>query len=382
MEDNRAPDPLTERQAFIVLNALPHIGSTARNRLLNEMSGDPRAVFAAGASRLAAIEGVSPAFGRAVAAWRKYFDLGREEIRMTQSRVDFITLRDEAYPKPLREIQDPPVGLYRRGPHAFETPAIAIVGSRRATLYGKNVANKLGVELARLGFCVASGLARGIDTAAHEGALAAGGRTVAVLGTGIDIVYPSENFDLFRRIAESGAVLSEFPFGRPAALHSFPMRNRIVSGLSAAVVVVESAADGGAMITARFAGDQGRTLLAVPGRIDQPTSAGCHQLIRDGAILVTGVDDIVDELSYLTGLRPSQPAAAPARASKSQTRLTDDEARIFACFDGGEIPTPEILAARAGLTAAEIAAALTMLELKQRIAKRLDGSYEALESPN
>ena len=155
-----------------------------------------------------------------------------------------------------------------------------------------NVAWSLGAELGRLGFCVVSGLARGIDTAAHEGALSVEGKTVGVLGTGPDAVYPPENGVLFRRIKGSGALLSEFPFGRPAIRQSFPMRNRVVSGMSAAVVVVESAVDGGAMITARFAGEQGRNVFAVPGRIDQATSAGCHQLIRDGAtLLITQSND-------------------------------------------------------------------------------------------
>ena len=194
--------------------------------------------------------------------------------------------------------------LHRKGGYLFEQPCIAVVGSRRTTLYGQSVAKKLGSDLARLGFCVVSGLARGIDTAAHEGALSVGGKTAAVLGCGIDIVYPPENLDLYRRIVETGAVLSEFPFGRKADKQTFPMRNRVVAGISEAVVVVESDVQGGAMITARFAGEQGRLIYAVPGRIDQPTSHGCHQLIRDGATLFTGIDDILNELNYLDGLRP------------------------------------------------------------------------------
>jgi DNA processing protein len=377
MENDRLPDSLTERQAFLVLNALPHIGSIARNRLLGEFGGDPRAIFTAKAARLEAVPGMSSAFRGTIAAWRRHFDLGREEERMARSGTDFFTPRDEIYPRALREIHDPPLALYRRGPYAFDRPAVAIVGSRRATLYGRAVAKKLGAELARRGFCVVSGLARGIDTAAHEGALEAGGRTVGVLGTGIDIVYPSENLPLFRRIAEGGAVLSEFPLGRAAASYSFAMRNRIVSGLSAAVVVVESDVDGGGMITARFAGEQGRMLLVVPGRIDQPTSAGCHQLIRDGATLLTGVEDILEELNYLEGLHPQAIAAGAKARVDGGAALTEGEAQVWECFRGGEALTPDALAALADLPAAEIAAALMMLELKQRIAKRLDGAYEA-----
>ena len=296
---------LTEAQAFLVLNALPNIGPITLNRLLAELGGDPRTVLAADARRLQAVKGVGPAIRATLAGWREAFDLAREEERMAQSGADFITTRDAAYPRLLKEINDPPIGLYRRGRYAFGQPCVAIVGSRRTTLYGQATAKKLGAELARLGFCVVSGLARGIDTAAHEGALSVGGKTAAVLGTGPDIVYPPENLELYRRIAESGAILSEFPFGRRADRQSFAMRNRIVAGMSEAVIVVESDVNGGAMITARFAGEQGRLLFAVPGRIDQNTSAGCHQLIRDGATLLTGVDDVLSELSYLDGFRPA-----------------------------------------------------------------------------
>jgi DNA processing protein len=377
MEADRPPDFLTERQAFLVLNALSPIGSIALNRLLAAFGGDPRAVFSAEASQLESVEGVTAAFSGKIARWRGHFDLAREEERMARSGADFLSVRDDIYPKVLREIHDPPLGLYRRGPYAFEQPAVAIVGSRRATPYGKSVARKLAGELVRRGFCVVSGLARGVDTAAHEGALEAGGRTVGVLGTGIDIVYPSENLELFRRIAAAGAILSEFPFGRPAAPYSFAMRNRIVSGLSAAVVVVESDVDGGAMITARFAGEQGRMLLAVPGRIDQPTSAGCHQLLRDGATLLTGVEDILEELNYLAGLNPQVLAAGSAGFADGGADLTEEEARVLEHFRGGEPLTLDALAARLEQPAAPIAAALMMLELKRRITKRLDGAYEA-----
>jgi DNA processing protein len=289
--------------------------------------------------------------------------------------VDYLALGDPGYPRLLREISDPPAGLYRRGPYGFDRPGIAVVGSRRPTLYGLRVARALADDLARRGFCVISGLARGIDTAAHEGALAAGGPTVAVLGTGLDVVYPPENGDLHRRIGEAGAVLSEFPLGRPPDRRAFPRRNRIVSGLAVAVVVVESAPDGGAMITARMAGEQGRPLFAVPGRIDQPTSAGCHQLIRDGAALLTGAGDILEELSYLEG-RLAPAAAAPAARGRRIPALPADEARVLACFRGGEILGADALVAPTGLAAGPIAAALLGLELKGLLVRQLDGRYE------
>jgi DNA processing protein len=310
-----ASPELNEQQAFLVLNALPNIGPITLNRVLAELAGDPRAVFTAGSRRLEAVSGVGPVISATIAQWRDHFDLVREEERMAKAATTFITPRDPGYPKMLKEIHDPPIGLYRKGSYDFGQHCIAIVGSRRTTLYGQSVAKKLGADLARLGFCVVSGLARGIDTAAHEGALSVGGKTAAVLGCGIDIVYPPENLGLYRQIEEQGAILSEFPFGRRADKQSFPMRNRVVAGICQAVVVVETDVSGGSMITARFAGEQGRLIFAVPGRIDQNTSAGCHQLIRDGATLLTGVDDILSELSYLDGLRP-QPIPPKLGAGK------------------------------------------------------------------
>ncbi len=400
---------LTEHQAFLVLNALPNIGPITLNRLLAELGGDPREVFRVSRARLESVKGVGPVIAQTIGAWREHVDVAREEETMARHGAVFITTRDPGYPKLLREIHDPPIGLYRKGGYRFEHRCVAIVGSRRTTLYGQGIAKTFGAELARLGFCVVSGLARGIDTAAHEGALSVGGRTAGVLGTGIDTIYPPENLGLYRRIeAEGGAVLSEFPFGRRADRQSFAMRNRIVAGMCEATVVVESDVDGGAMITAKFAGEQGRLILAVPGRIDQNTSAGCHQLIRDGATLLTSVDDLLSELSYLDGLRPQRIPAkggaaadddelglglpAATEAGDAETRaaagpgagragpvpaLTPEEARVLECFRGGAILTPDALSGPSGLGAAQLSATLMMLELKRLIAKRADGAFEA-----
>jgi DNA processing protein len=373
---------LTERQAFLVLNALPNIGPITLNRLLEELGNDPREVLRVSARRLEGVKGVGPVISATLLNWQQHFDLGREEERMAKSGADFITTRDVGYPKLLKEISDPPIGLYRKGRYAFDRPCIAIVGSRRTTLYGMATAKKLGADLARLGFCVVSGLARGIDTAAHDGALSVGGKTAGVIGSGIDIIYPPENLDLYRRIEAEGAVLSEFPFGRRADRQSFPMRNRVVAGMCEATILVESDVNGGAMITARFAGEYGRLIFAVPGRIDQPSSAGCHQLIRDGATLLTSVDDILSELSYLDGLRPQtipEPSAARlgGKSTSAAMNLTPDEQAVFACFAGGAIIGPDRIVEQTGLASSQISAALMMLELKRLIAKRTDGAFEA-----
>jgi DNA processing protein len=368
---------MTEAQAFLVLNALPNIGPITLNRLLSELGGDPRAVFEVGKARLEQVRGVGPAISGTIAHWQEHFDLAREESRLAQAQAEFVTHRNPAYPPMLREIHDPPIGLYRKGSYDFSSPCIAIVGSRKITLYGQKTARQLAGDLAQRGFCIVSGLARGIDTAAHEGALDAGGRTAAVLGTGIDIIYPPENLALYRKIEDSGAILTEFPFGRRADRQSFAMRNRIVAGICAAVIVVETDVSGGSMITARFAGEQGRLVFAVPGRIDQPTSAGCHQLIRDGATLLTSVDDVLSELTYLQGLRPAPiPAKVNSASAAGAEGLSADEAKVWSCFSGGTILAPDAIAGLTGLSAAEISVALMMLELKRLIAKRADGTYE------
>ena len=369
---------LTEKQAFLVLNALPNIGPISLNRMLDQMGGDPRDVLRANARELERVKGIGPTISGAIVRWEEKFDLAREERRLEQANAQFVTCRDEGYPPLLREIYDPPIGLYQKGSYVLDRPAIAMVGSRKTTLYGQKVAKTLARELTQAGFCVVSGLARGIDTVAHEGALEAGGPTIAVLGTGIDTIYPAENLDLFRAVEANGAVMAEFPFGRRADRQSFAMRNRIVAGMSAGVIVIESDAAGGSMITARFAGEQGRLLFAVPGRIDQSTSAGCHQLIRDGAMLVTCVDDILAEFTYLDGLRPApigEKVAAGEEPSEGPP-LSDAEAKVFACFKGGAELSADELTALTGLPVAEVSTALMMLELQRRLAKRLDGRFE------
>ncbi len=368
---------LTPAQAYLVLNALPNIGPVNLRRLLSEFADDPVAVLAAGAKSLERVKGVGLAISGTITQWQEHFDLAREEARIAKARAVFVTCADAHYPAALREIYDPPIGLYQRGDYTFDRPGFAIVGSRKTTLYGQKIARTLAAELTRAGFCIVSGLARGIDSHAHEGALEAGGPTVGVLGTGMDIIYPPENLDLYRKTAANGAVVSEFPFGRRADRQSFAMRNRIVAGMSQGVIVIESDVAGGSMITARFAGEQGRQLFAVPGRIDQPTSAGCHQLIRDGATLVTCVDDILAEFSYLDGLKPQPIVSTEDGGASDGPPMSPAEQKVFACFRGGGQLGPDDLTPLTGLGISEVTTALMMLELQRRVAKRTDGRYEA-----
>lgn len=367
---------LTQRQSLLVLNGLPHVGPVMLRHLMDAFDGDAVAVLSGDRAKLLSVKGVGAKVVDTLMHWERRFNLLKEEAAMAKSNTRFFAHDDSEYPAMLREIYDSPIGLYWRGEYVVDRPCIAIVGTRRATLYGRSVAKRFASELARLGFCIVSGMARGTDTAAHEGALEVGGKTVAVFGCGLDIIYPPENLDLYKQIVVEGAVASEFRFGRRADRQSFPMRNRVVSGMCEAVIVIESDAAGGSMITARFAGEQGRQLMVVPGRIDQASSVGCHQLLRDGATLVTSVDDILEELRYARPVEQDLNFDS-SESSMSMPSLSSAELAVLGSFQGGNILFLDEMAQQLGSPASEIAATLMGLELKRLVVKRADGSFEA-----
>jgi len=372
------PAQLSQRQALLALNALPHVGPVTLRRLMDVFNRDAVAVLSAPRAQLLEVEGIGKKVADTLIDWPDQFDLAKEVTHMRRTGTRFFIQEDVKYPELLREIYDPPIGLYWQGEYIVDRPCVAIVGTRRSTLYGRRVAKRIAAELARLGFCVVSGMASGIDTAAHEGALEVGGKTVAVFGCGLDTIYPPENLDLYQKIVAHGAVVSEFPFGRRADRQTFPMRNRVVAGICQGVVVVESAASGGSMITARFAGEQGRTLMAVPGRIDQASSVGCHQLIRDGAIMVTSVDDILEELRYQRTQFPGEESQLNLGGEDTaQLQVSEAEQVVLDCFAGGEFDLLDDIAERLGKPIAELSGILMSLELKRLIVKRADGRFEA-----
>ena len=372
------PTQLSQRQALLALNALPHVGPVTLRRLMDAFNRDAVAVLSAPRAQLLEVGGIGKKAANTLIDWADRFDLTREVTQMRRTGTRFFIQEDVKYPELLREIYDPPIGLYWQGEYIVDRPCVAIVGTRRSTLYGRRVAKKIAAELARLGFCVVSGMASGIDTAAHEGALKVGGKTVAVFGCGLDTIYPPENLDLYQKIVAHGAVVSEFPFGRRADRQTFPMRNRVVAGICQGVVVVESAASGGSMITARFAGEQGRTLMAVPGRIDQASSVGCHQLIRDGAIMVTSVDDILEELRYQRTQFPCEESQLNLGGEDAaQLQVSEAEQAVLDCFSGGEFGLLDDIAERLCKPIAELSGILMSLELKRLIVKRADGRFEA-----
>ena len=369
-----SPAELSRDDALLVLNGLPGVGPVMLRRLLDWFGGDPLAILKAAGTELVKVRGVGPKAVSSIRSWNDGDWLERERKRLQDHGARFITLENEDFPRALLETFDPPIGLYCRGTPPKE-PCVSIVGTRRPSLYGLRMAEKLSAGLARAGFCIVSGMARGIDAAAHEGALGAGGKTVAVFGCGIDVIYPPEHLDLFRRIVESGAVFSEFSFGRRADRQTFPMRNRLVAGMSAGVIVVESAANGGSLITARFAGEQGRQVFAVPGRVDQSTAEGCNQLIREGATLVTSASEVVDELAPALNLAPVE--AEPASSKDAVGNLSPGESAVYGSLSEGALMRPDAIADQAGLPVHEVMSTLTLLELKRLVCRHSDGSFEA-----
>jgi DNA processing protein len=353
-------DPLAQR---VLLNGLKGVGPVTVRRLREAFGGDLSVALGAPADQLARIEGISRPVAAAIAA--REFDWAKEIGRARDLGFRLLSDEDAGWPTPLSRLWDPPLLLYAEGERFPSERSVGIIGSRHCTTYGTSLARSFARDLAKAGWWIVSGLARGIDTAAHEGALDAEGRTAAVVGHGLDLTFPPEAVRLRSRMKTDGCVLSEFPLGRPADRQTFPQRNRIVAGLVRVMVVVETDVDGGSMITARFAGDLGKTLCAVPGRADSPSSRGCHALIRDGATLVASVDDILTELGESRG----SPALALVEAPP-------EFARWLPHFGGGAAQDAESLAGLADCSVADAAVGLTLMEIRGVLVRRPDGRHE------
>ncbi|HBR15163.1 MAG TPA: DNA-protecting protein DprA [Candidatus Omnitrophica bacterium] len=389
---------MTELDALLVLNAVAGVGNI-RVRKLVEQYGSAHKLFSLDEAELRENGVPQPAVQNILNFPRDNF-LKNEYNLITQKKVKLVDYRDESYPVNLRGIPDAPIVLYVRGSILKDNEAsIAIVGSRRCSLYGSSVSGQFAGRLAELGFCVVSGLARGIDTAAHQGALKAKGQTQAVMGCGLAQIYPPENKNLFEEISEKGAVISEFSMETPPAPYNFPRRNRVISGLSWGVVVVEAALRSGALITADCALEQGRDVFAVPGKVDNPGSWGAHNLIKQGAKLVSSVEDILEELELpltrfleerkaragqdipqdkeLPNLMPSNPFVTSAahgnclEALPSEGELTEEENAVYRHLSDSPVHVDE-LSLRCARPAAFIGSVLLQLELK-RVVKQLPG---------
>jgi DNA processing protein len=357
---------MQEREAWLALNLVPHVGP-ATFALLLEHFGTAKRALKAPLRELQEISGVGGATAEAIRSFPAEEVLRRELEVMEREGAHFLTLKDPEYPAPLRHIPHPPPVLCARGEWIeSDQKAVAIVGSRNASPYGLGVAERLASELAVRGITIVSGMARGIDAAAHRGALKAGGRTIAVFGSGLDVMYPKEHRRLAKEIGGAGALFSEFPFGTQPLQSNFPQRNRLISGLSLGVVVVEAALDSGALITAHYALEQGREVFAVPGPIAHRLSRGCHRLIKEGAKLTESWEDVLEELK----VHPLPATEVPSFVT-TLPPVEGEEERVLQVL--GEEPLHiDTIIAGSGLSAGAVAASLLSLEMKGWI-KQLSG---------
>ena len=361
---------MDSREALVALNMVAHVGPVRARQLL-EHFGDAAKILTASKHQLLHVRGIGEETADSIAGWEKSVDLAAEMKRIADSGCEIVIQSDAHYPELLREIYDPPTVLYVKGKLAAKDKnGVAMVGSRMTTHYGIEVARKLSYQLAYTGVTVVSGGARGIDTAAHQGALSGKGRTICVLGTGISIVFPPENAELFERIAANGAVVSQFPYNRKADKQSFAIRNRIVAGMTLGTVVVEANLTSGALITANFATEYGRQVFAVPGRIDSPRSKGCHELIKKGAKLCEGVEDILSEFEYLFPAS-NRPPSANETGVLPALDLSENEQKVFYALDSEELTIDDVIR-KAGLPSSAVSVALFSLEMK-RLVKQMPG---------
>jgi len=363
---------------YMRLALIPEVGAVGAKRLLDYFSS-PEKIFSASKTSLMNVQGIGEKIADSILENKNL--VNQEYLdKLEKAQAEYISLENEKYPKILKEIPARPIGFYKIGDCDFNAPCIAIVGSRRCTVYGQSIARRFASAFARAGVTVVSGMARGIDSYAHMGAIEAGGKTIAVLGCGVDVVYPPENKDLYEKIISSGAIISEFKLSRFADRQTFPMRNRIVSGLSIATVVIESDIRGGSMITARLAGEQGRDVFAIPGRIDSECSRGCHELIRDGVTLATSPEEILSQIAFKDKniMNQSELDFDKKDDAKKSLNLTDKEQHIYKYFSDGDTLNMAELIAVSELPAHEVAALTTMLEIKKILIKRPDSKWEKL----
>ena len=367
---SRSSEPDPDLLDLLRLTMVAGVGPKTCQTLL-ERFGSAGRVLDAPESSLRDVPGVGPKVAQKVARARQEVDAEAELELCRRMGVRLVAQGDDGYPPPLGEIPDPPSLLYIRGSiEPADQLAIALVGSRKCTPYGLRIAEKLATSLARVGLTVVSGLARGIDAAAHRGALLGGGRTLAVMANGLAEVYPPEHEQLALEVIASGALISESPMGQSPIAGLFPQRNRIISGLCLGVVVVEATPRSGSLSTAKHATDQNREVFAVPGPVDSLSSRGCHYLIRDGARLVETVDDILEELGPLVREVKASPEE-PAIRHPAELSLSDQERTLLGKLDDRPVSVDELIVG-SGLTASQVMATLSVLEMR-RLVRRLPG---------
>lgn len=365
---------MNNREAYIVLNMISGVG-TARFKALVENFQEPCKIFEQSIESISKIRGISVALAEKILYWEKDIDLNAELDFAEKSGTQIITMADAEYPEILKGIYDPPLCLYVRGELPdFSYNSLALVGSRRATIYGRKMAKHLSEEAVLAGWKVISGLAFGIDAIAHQATIDGGGITVAVLGGGLSRIHPQEHVQLARDIIETGgALISEFPMKFPVSRQSFPRRNRIVSGLSQAVLIIEAGLKSGALITANLAMEQGKDVFAVPGHVDNPQAKGCHKLIKQGAKLTEDFNDILDDYDFLPGFsrmeesseEPSNESDKIIEASKP-ANMSDDEYQIIQLLVG-EAKSFDYIADATKLPVSSLNGLLTKMAMKMML---------------
>lgn len=371
---------MTEREALIAFNRVQGIGSVTAQQLMASL-GSLAAVFEASEETLRQIPGIGVERAALLTQDLRRVSAEEELERAAKTGVTILTWDEEGYPTLLKEIADPPLVLYVAGEVAtLDSPGIAIVGTRHPTMYGRETARRFAFQLAGAGYTIVSGLAEGVDTEAHAGALKAKGKTVAVLGGALDCLYPKSNTALAREIASGGgAVISEYPFGRQPDRQTFPMRNRIVSGLSRGVLVVEAPVNSGTLITAGQGMEQNRSVMAIPGRVDSAASRGCHALLKQGARLVTSPEEVIEEVQDLfigksariaAGLAKPLRKAAPKEDRPAPVLATEERAVMTNVEEGGTLV--DVLIRKTGLPAGRVHALLVSLQIK-RLVKLMPG---------
>jgi DNA processing protein len=365
-------------QSWLALHLIPGMGPVTCHKLVAHF-GSPGMILSAGINDLSSISRLRPESLAALTdrGRQNLKALANDEIEKAAAKhISIIAYDDPLYPPLLKNIHDPPVVLYLRGnPAVLNCQGVGMVGSRAATHYGKSIAEQLASSLVRKDFTIISGMALGIDGAAHKGAMAAEGRTIAVLGCGIDIIYPPGNHKLYQDIVASGAVVSEYPLGTMPENFRFPARNRIISGLSLGVVVVEAANRSGSLITARHALEQGREVFAVPGRIDSVKSAGTHTLLQQGAKLVHSVNDIVEEFQYTVDRENQVDHGSEKKGQAILGQLNREESSLLACLDVYPRTIDEIVR-ESGLSPQKTNELLLFLELKGIVESLPGKSYQ------
>ncbi|MEP4077418.1 DNA-processing protein DprA [Haloferula sp.] len=362
---------------LLALNQLPKIGPIRIRRLVDAF-GSAEKVLSTRKDQLLRVDGIGPELAGILSDWESHTDPAAELRELKERDLSVILPDDPAFPPALREAYDCPLLLYVWGKiEERDRHAIGVVGTRRCSIYGKNSTKKLSFQLAHAGFTVISGLARGIDTTAHEAAIAAGGRTIAVIGSGLAKIFPAENLPLAEMIADGkGAVVSEFPLHTAPDKKTFPQRNRIVAAWSKALIVTESPLWSGSLITANLASEYGRPIYAIPGPIDKPTSAGCNRLIRDGATLLTDGSELLDDLSSLSFSGMTVPVMNAEDKTTSAPQpdlptLSEDEQTVFTALGENESGIDRIIE-HTGLPTATVSATLLKLEMK-RLVRPLPG---------